>query len=327
MSGSRIHRLLRLVTILQGGTPLSAAELAERLGISRRTLFRDLEALREAGIPYKFDAARGYHVESGFFLPPINLRVNEALGLMLLAKAAEGHRNQPFFQAAAEAIGKVATQLPEPYRDVTVNMMERVTIAPGESAVTHADRQGAFVKLQKAMSQRRVVRMRYGSLFDGQAIETRFNPYHLHFAKRGWYAIGFSVLHGEVRTFKLDRIESLEQTDTQFRPDDNFSIDHYLGLAWSLIPEGEVHDVELLFEPKVAHNVSEVQWHKTQRQRIEPDGRCRMWFRVDGLNEITWWLLGYGDQVFVECPDALRVKLAEVHQAAADHLAQLSGGR
>jgi len=326
MSGSRIHRLLRLVTILQGGTPLSAVELAERLGISRRTLFRDLEALREAGIPYKFDPERGYRIEQGFFLPPINLRVNEALGLMLLAKVAEGHRNQPFFKAAAEAIGKVATQLPEPYRDVTIAMMEHVTVAPGEPAVTSADNQGRFVALQKAMSDRAVVRMTYRSLFDGTTIESDLHPYHLHFAKRDWYVIGFSAMHDEVRTFKLERIEALEETDRRFRPDPRFSIDDYLGLAWALIPEGDVHDVELVFEPTVAQNVAEVKWHKTQRHTMEPDGRCRVHFHVDGLNEITWWLLGYGDQVYVEAPDALRDKLAEVHQSAADHLMATSGG-
>jgi len=321
MSGSRIHRLLRLVTILQGGTPLSAVELAEELGVSRRTLFRDLEALRAAGIPYKYEPDRGYRIEPGFFLPPINLRVNEALGLLLLAKTAEGHARQPFFKAAVEAIGKVATQLPDPYREVTLGMMDRVTIAPGEPAATDGDPQGHFVLLQRAMADRRAVSMRYRSLFDGGEIQTELHPYHLHFAKRAWYAIGYSAKHGQTRTFKLDRMADLVISDKRYLLDADFLIDDYLGLAWALIPEGRVYDIELVFEPKVAANVAEVRWHKTQTHCMEPDGRCRMWFRVDGLNEITWWLLGYGDQVYVERPCELRERLAEVHRAAADHLA------
>jgi proteasome accessory factor B len=79
-----------------------------------------------------------------------------------------------------------------------------------------------------------------------------------------------------------------------------------------MIPEGRIYDVRLRFTPKVANNVAEVQWHETQKVLRNTDGSATLNFRVDGLGEITWWILGYGDQVEVLAPAALRNRIAEI---------------
>jgi predicted DNA-binding transcriptional regulator YafY len=325
MDSGRIHRLLKLITVLQSGTSLTAAQLADRLSVSRRTLFRDFKALAEAGIPYRYQPARGYDIEPSFFLPPVNLKVNEALGLMLLARTADSHRRQPFHQAAVDGVQKLAATLPAPYRQVTGDMLDRVSVVAGPSSTVAGDADH-FVTLQRAIDERRVCRMVYDSLFDHGPITTDLHPYHLHYAVRAWYVIGKSELHREDRTFKLARIRSLAVTGRRFRRR-RFDIHKYLGQAWSLIPEGKVCQIELEFEPKVARNVSEVRWHASQQHELTEDGRCIMRFEVDGLNEITWWLLGYGDQVLVRKPAALRDRLRQVHEAAARRLAKPKGTR
>lgn len=316
MDLGRIHRLLRLVTLLQSGTTLAAVELADRMGISKRTLFRDLATLQKAGIPYTHDPARGYRIDEGFFLPPVNLKINEALGLLLLAKTAEPHRDQPFFRSAVEAIQKLIATLPEKYRAVTGDMLTRVTVQPGS---THAAPQNPdfFVTFQRAIDEKRICRIRYHSLFNNEGdINLELHPYHLHFAVRAWYVIGRSSLHSDIRTFKLARIQSLELTHQRYKLDKSFHVEKYLRNAWSLIPEPDEHDIDLEFSAKVGQNVAEVQWHPTQKTRLLPDGRCEMQFKVSGLTEITWWLLGYGDQVKVKKPAELRRKLAEVYMSA-----------
>ena len=85
----------------------------------------------------------------------------------------------------------------------------------------------------------------------------------------------------------------------------------YLGRAWSMIPEGRIYNIKLRFLPKVAENVTEVQWHITQKVTRNSDGSATVEFRVNGLGEITWWVLGYGDQVQVLTPKALRNKVLQ----------------
>jgi len=93
---------------------------------------------------------------------------------------------------------------------------------------------------------------------------------------------------------------------------ENFDVYEYFGRAWSMIPEGRIYNIKLRFLPKVANNVAEVQWHSTQKVVRNSDGSATVEFCVDGLGEITWWILGYGDQVQVLAPKELRKKVLEV---------------
>ena len=126
--------------------------------------------------------------------------------------------------------------------------------------------------------------------------------------------MGLSSAHKAVRTFKLNRIRSAEMSDKLFSNDGPLELDlaEYIGCAWSMIPEGKMYHVRLRFAPKVANSVAEVQWHKTQKVTRNPDGSATVDFRVDGLGEITWWILGYGDQVKVLSPAELRETIVSI---------------
>ena len=126
------------------------------------------------------------------------------------------------------------------------------------------------------------------------------------------YLIAHSRRHGEVRTFKLGRIRRLAVLAKTFDRPRGIDLDEYFGDAWSMIPEGRLYDVHLHFEPMVAGNVAEVQWHRTQRVEWNDDGSIEFHVRVDGLGEITWWILGYGEQVEVVAPAELRHRVAGV---------------
>ena len=124
--------------------------------------------------------------------------------------------------------------------------------------------------------------------------------------------IAHSEMHDETRTFKLVRIDSLTVTEESFDPPAEPVGDEPFGEAWRMIPEGTLWDIHLHFEPKVAANVAEVQWHRSQTVDWNADGSVNYRVRVDGLGEITWWLLGYGDQVTVDAPAELRQRVKAV---------------
>ena len=156
--------------------------------------------------------------------------------------------------------------------------------------------------------------MSYHSLFEGKTIEVEFYPYHLLYNKRAWYVLGYSKLHESIRTFKLSRIKEFKVSDKCFVTEKGFDLQEYLGKAWSMIPEGKIYNIKLRFSAKVAKNVGEVQWHSTQKVRYGGDGTAAAEFRVDGLGEICWWILGYGDQVEVLAPKSLRNRAQKTAQ-------------
>jgi proteasome accessory factor B len=127
-------------------------------------------------------------------------------------------------------------------------------------------------------------------------------------------------MHDSIRTFKISRIIKLEILEKCFVDEEKFDLSEYIGRAWSMIPEGKIYRVKLQFLPKVARNVTEVRWHSTQQVEHNPDGSATVEFRVDGLGEIYWWLLGYGDQVRILAPKTLRDKIL----AAAKNIIKLN---
>jgi proteasome accessory factor B len=296
---------------LQSGQKYSADELADMLGVSRRTVFRDLKELSAIGVPYNFDSKNQcYTIDPEFFLPPMDLSLQESLSLLTVVHNAANTVDLPFKNSAKMAALKIANNLPAHIKDYCLGSIENLTVRANAhvpvKAIDHL-----FSMLQKAVHKKLKVSIKYNSLFDNGTVETVLEPLHLMFHSRAWYVIGQSSLHGEVRTFKLVRIGQAKLTGKFFTRKRKFDIDEYLGRAWSMIPEGRLYNVKLLFSAKVARNVSEVQWHSTQKVTHNADGTATLEFRVDGLNEICWWVLGYGSEVRVLAPKTLRKKIVE----------------
>ena len=220
----------------------------------------------------------------------------------------------PFLAPAHSAVIKLESSLPAGLRKQLRGVADaiRIRLQPANPLDGQTP---VYQQLLDAIALRRSVRIEYDSYFDGQVIRTRLSPYRMLFSRHSWYAIGRSSLHRAVRTFNVGRVRRLEATDEKYSIPRNFSLERYLGNAWHLIPEpGPKRDVLIRFSKKVARNVAEVAWHKTQRVKRNADGTLDFGVTVSGLNEISWWILGYGDQAEVLHPPEQRkliVKHAE----------------
>jgi proteasome accessory factor B len=311
MKTSRISRVVQLLTTLQSGESYAVGDLAKMFGTSRRTVFRDLKELQTVGVPYHYNAKTGsYAIDPEFFLPPIDLNLQEALGLLLLVHKASNQIQLPFKNSALLAALKIENNLPVKIRQYCNTTLQNISIrVDPQASINLLDK--TFAQLQKAIAKKTKVSMRYHSFFEGQIIDVELCPYHLMYNRRAWYVLGFSDLHKSVRMFKLNRIRELKSTEKCFVGSESFDLYDFFGRAWSMIPEGKIYNIKLRFLPMVANNVAEVQWHSTQKVTHNRDGSATIEFRVDGLREIAWWILGYGDQVQVLAPKSLRNNVLE----------------
>lgn len=316
MNLSRISRLVQLLGLLQAGKGHNAGELAAACGVSRRTIFRDLDVLRQAGVPLLFDDEHGkYRIPGTYFLPPTNFTTEEALAVIVLCYEMGSNRRLPFYEAAQSAALKLEGSLPGRVREQLREISTAVQIKtePGNRL---EGQQPIYRQLLAAIAARRAVQIVYDSFSDGQTMRLKLCPYRMLFSRRSWYVIGRSSLHRETRTFNVGRIRSMDVTDERFDVPRGFSIQRYLGNAWHLIPDGPDTEVLVRFQPLVARNVAEVVWHRTQHVEWRDDGSIDFRVRVAGVREISWWILGYGDQAEVLKPAALR-------KLIADHAARL----
>ncbi len=286
--------------------------MAKACRVSRRTIFRDLDVLRQAGVPVLFDDERQvYRIPGTYYLPPTNFTAEEALAVMVLCYELGRDSRLPFYEAAQSAALKLESSLPGRVRERLRDATAAVHINPQPSNPL-IGQQPIYQQLLASIAARRAVRIEYDSFADRAVIHLRLAPYRLLFSRHSWYVIGRSSLHREVRTFNVGRIKQLTLLDEGFAMPRGFNIERYLGNAWHLIPEpGPDQDVVVRFSPLVAKNVAEVVWHKSQRVEERPDGSIDFHVRVSGIREISWWVLGYGDQAEVLKPARLRQLIAE----------------
>ncbi len=303
--------MLKLLQTLQAGKGQNADGLSAACGVSRRTLYRDLETLRDAGVPLQYDKVdKRYCIPGAFFLPPTNFTAAEALSIIALASQVGASNRLPFYEPARSAALKLESSLPPALRDELRAIIRSIQIQFNQVDPLEG-KETVYQQLVDAIALRHVVKIEYESLSEWETIKTKLRPYKLLFNRHSWYAIGRSTLHAEVRTFNLSRIVHIEPTQEKYVVQRGFSLKRYLGNAWNLIPSpGRNHQIVVRFQPLVARNVSEVVWHKTQRLEHREDGCLDFHVRVSGLNEIAWWILGYGDQAEVLKPSKLRKLIA-----------------
>lgn len=298
---------------LQTGRGHNARALADLCRVSRRTIFRDLDLLRDAGVPLHYDTQEErFRIPGTYYLPPTNFTTEEALAVIVLCHEVGQRAQVAFFGAAESAAAKLESSLPSPLREQLASMTRAIQIRLGPLAASSDEagvdnQRGCYEQLVEAVTRRRSVRIRYDSFMERKQIVTKLSPYRLWFSRRAWYVIGRSSLHRATRTFHLGRILKLEPLDDGYKVPRGFSLDRHLRNAWHMIPErGRNRKVVIRFSKLVARNVADVAWHKTQRVTWNDDGTIDFQVSVSGLGEISWWVLGYGDHAQVLEPAALR---------------------
>ncbi len=310
MNLKRVHRLIKLISLLQGGRGYNVTTMARECQVTRRTIFRDLDVLKQAGIPFVYyDPEQTYRLAGSHLLPPTSLSPQEALAIVVLCHELGSDGRLPFQNAAKTAALKIENSLPahlrEQLRGVTGSVKIRLPQVQHANGSAHT-----YDRLINALGERRAMRIQYDSFSDREQLSTKLSPYQLLFHNHSWYVIGRSSLHCEVRTFNVARIKGFEELEDRYQIPRSFSLERYLGNAWRLVRgEGPDREVHVRFQPLVARNVGEVLWHRTQRTVFNEDGTLDFFVKVAGLDEISWWILGYGDQAEVREPPELRQKV------------------
>jgi len=327
MKYSRVHRLLRIITIAQGSSVHAAASLAEQCGVSIRSIFDDIRLIAEAGVPIYFDnERRGYQIRRDFFVRPVDLTIEESLALALLAQQIGKHEQVAYARPAHTAVEKLLAGLPSAIREHIDSSVPFISIRLARSSNEAA--KDVYAVVHQAIINRRALRCDYESATrrGASAGEFRFDPYGLYYGQRAWYVIGKHHVHNKVRTLKLSRFTCCRPTQQPFAIPDGFSIDRHFAGAWRMMPDPEVYEIELRFSTEVSENVADTHWHDSQEIEWHDDDSITMRLRVAGLREIIWWILSYGPNCRVIKPAVLRKQVQDLARKTAKQYGR-QGGR
>lgn len=322
---SRIHRLLKILTLIQSSPGWTARRLATECGTTERTVYRDLKMLEGAGIPHFFDPDdKCYRIRRDFFMPPVQLTLDESLSLLCLAEHIGAREQVPFTGAAARAITKIRGQLPGRIRQELEQIEQHLAIQLAAANPPEAS-QDVFQTVRDALSTRTALRCKYDSLTgkqrDGGTV-FRLLPYTLLFNQRAWYVIGHHSARDDVRCLKLSRFTQIQPTGEAYNIPKSFSLRSHLGNAWRMIRGDRRYAVELRFDPDFADTIADTHWHATQEILWQEDESITFRCTVDGLEEIVWWILSMGPHCRVIKPPELVERIRSLASQTADRYSQ-----
>ncbi|WP_448249507.1 helix-turn-helix transcriptional regulator [Thalassotalea agariperforans] len=304
-------RVLTLLELLQAKGLLSGADIAERLGVDRRTVRRYISVLEDMGIPIMTEQGRygGYRLIPGFKLPPLMFTEAEVQVIMLALLAV---REQNFLDdnVAVESVqAKLQRVIPDHLKNQIQTINNSVQLIPSQQSSGHQH----LVTLTHAVQSRLGINMVYQSP-QGETMPRRFDPYGLVFRAGKWYVGGFCHLREDLRSFRLDRLSDITCTDEHFEPPNDFDAARHL--QQSLYKAQRRYAVSVLFH---ADFNSVMAYMSTATSNIEDledlfvqdgDG-VLLTTSTDDFQWFILWLARLPFKFVIKSPDELKTALNE----------------
>jgi predicted DNA-binding transcriptional regulator YafY len=311
---SRTDRLQRIEQLLyRASDGIRAFEIAERLGVSQRTVYRDLEQLSERGVPLwqrdgRFGILRDQH------LATIRLNFNEAVTLFIATRLLARYADE-YSPHVVSALAKLAAAMPTPIAAHIVQTAEALRRRPIDDRAV-----AVLEQITRAWAERRVVRLWYRSPRSGELRQRDLAPYFLEVSGPAYscYVIGYDTWARDLRTFKLDRLERAQMLDRGYQIPADFDANIYLADSWGIMRGEDLTEVVLQFSPQVAALVRERTWHPSQTIDELADGGLLLNLRVSDPREMRPWVRSWGADVQVLEPASLRDEMTEEARRLAD---------
>ncbi len=221
---NRIDRLFGILTILQSKKFVSASYLSDKFEISVRTVYRDIRALEELGIPVSFEQPKGYFIVQGYFLPPLSFTIAETNALILMASLSEKYADKSINKNCQNALTKLRAVLR--YGD-----KEKAELITSNISVWTSDNEysaNEYISIiQKSIVEKTILEIEYTD--NNNKISVReLEPIGLTFYSNQWHLIAWCWKRKEYRDFKIKMISKLLETYKPFKKNEHFSVNQYI---------------------------------------------------------------------------------------------------
>lgn len=221
---NRIDRLFGILTLLQSKKFVCAEKIADKFKMSVRTVYRDIKALGEAGIPISFEPTRGYFIVQGYFLPPVSFSTEEANALIFLEALAYGFTDKSIQTHYSNALNKVKAVLRTSQKEKMEILGNNIKL---QVPACFRNEFEYLSVLQSAISSKTIIEMGYKNNNNETSLR-HAEPIGLVFYAFSWHLIAWCQKRLEYRDFKVARILQLKSTDMPFKKTDHIELNGYL---------------------------------------------------------------------------------------------------
>ncbi|MBX7153063.1 YafY family transcriptional regulator [bacterium] len=295
---NRTDRLIAIVLLLHSRKVVRAKEIARHFDIAIRTVYRDMKALNEAGVPIAAESGEGYSLVEGYHLPPVMFTREEASALYLGGKLAEHFTDQSLREPIASAMTKIHAILPLEKKDYLERLESSTAIFGKRIRFKDGFVDDALSSIQDAIVHRKLLSIDYYSNHSDSVTQRKVEPLGLIYYSDYWHLIAYCRMRKDYRDFRTDRIKAMTLMDESFNGHDDFSVKAYF----------EEHnrmdtftEVTVIFKKSVANYLRDRSYYGLVEQKNTGDGVI-MTFMIPEIKYIIGWLLSFGDSVRVLAP-------------------------
>ena len=217
----RLHRLTSLLVKLQSSKTLNIKKVSDDYEVSERTVYRDIKALEEAGVPIGYEPNEGYFLLDGYRLPPIHMTTDEAYSMVTAQAIIDQNSDISLVTAFAKAVEKVKAVMKTDDKEKSIRLEAKIKPSIDRKEISSSN----LMLLQEAIIDFKVLKIDYQNA-RGILSKREIEPFSIYFTQNKWIVIAYCKLRKEIREFRTDRIKNLNITSSFFPPH-QFSLDSY----------------------------------------------------------------------------------------------------
>jgi predicted DNA-binding transcriptional regulator YafY len=312
---NRVDRLHAILVHLQSKRKVTAQELADRFDLSLRTVYRDVKALEESGIPIIGESGIGYSIMEGYRLPPVMFTQEEASSLLLGSKLVHQFTDVSVKKQFDSAMYKIKAVLRSSDKDYVEELDSRIAIQTGPIPLDEP-LQLHLSAMRQAIVDKKVIHIEYYSNYKEETTLRDTEPIGLFYYGQTWHFIGWCRLRKDYRDFRMDRIRKLVLKDERFDDTPHPSLTEYIA---QLTQERELLEAIVSFDKEMAKYMLSQKYYYGFVSQEEKDGRIYMRFLTSHFQSFCRWLLMYTNAARIESPAHLHTIMQGLAEELKEH--------
>jgi predicted DNA-binding transcriptional regulator YafY len=313
---NRLDRLTAMLIQLQSKRVVKAQDLAERFGISLRSVYRDIRSLEEAGVPLVGEAGVGYSIMEGYRLPPVMFTADEATAFITAEKLVEKLTDPETAGQYRSALYKIKSVLRSDEKAHIEVLDEQIGVV--SNPYLPETRQTTLQPMLQAIARKQVLHIEYSTIYSEKKTARDVEPVGVFFMGNNWYLIAWCRLRNDYRNFRTDHIRSMQLKEQPFDKK-HLTLKEYLK-KYAKQREMKLTEVKITVQTdKLAYLGDQKYYHGFVSQQ-EKNGRTELTFMTSSMEGMARWYLMFGDCAQISSPPALKKRVAEIMKQTAANM-------
>ena len=309
----RVNRITSILIQLQSKQYVSAKEISNRFNISVRTVYRDIRALEDSGVPIGSENGKGYFIVDGYYLPPVSFTEDEASALLFGSKLTDKHTDAKIKDNYESSLLKIKSV-------ITKNQKEKINTLDSMIFVDNSgfrkSGESFLFKIQSILGLNKLIEIEYHSNYKDEGTNRVVEPIGLYFYGNYWHLIAYCRLRKDYRDFRIDRIKSLIITDESFSLKKRKSLENLIKDLYSSVSYVKV---KVRFKKDVLKYIGDTKYYYGLLNECVHGKFVEMTFLTYSLDYFARWVLNFTDTVEIIYPKRLSDRLLELVKCLNEH--------